>query len=615
MARIQPGTSKLFSFLIITFSVSFQPLYAQWTDVASSLGVTVGTVSKDGGVAWADFNNDGFLDLLANTNNTTQDTRLFFWNSGTSSFQDNTTTHAAALLANRTERSVMAGDIDNDGDIDFMRSSFGLIEVYRNDGAGASPAYSFTLIQSIVAASFTPNGINNEGLAWIDFDGDGDLDIFVENHQYGLDIFINNGTGTFTHTTPDTSSRGFPTGTGNAEGDYTVTADLDNNGHVDLIARRENTSSAIDEVDIWINNGDGTFTPNNDVNLEGDNSSKGGVAVADFDNDGDFDYAWTNNGPNLSSNTVEIVEQTGLNSLSFSLPTVTITSGDDGTLTALPVNQNIEGIAISDVNNDGKIDIFLARNTGPSYLLINNTSGQGDFNFIHDNSGVPTTSINPINVNADGEGLAFGDYDNDGDMDFYLNINSGNNQLWQNNIIASPTNFVKVVPKIDLGSGLTRPAIGATVTVSDGCDLFSGIQEVSGGIGHGSQNDSRLHFGLPNGPGQLYKIEVSFVRPNGGSRTVVTKYVTPSALTNQTLTVLDTDPSDANREPTAVDDNVSTDENTLVTIDVQANDSDPMGETLTTAILTSPSNGTAVLNGDDIDYTPDVGFFGTETFT
>ena len=119
--------------------------------------------------------------------------------------------------------------------------------------------------------------------------------------------------------------------------------------------------------------------------------------------------------------------------------------------------------------------------------------GAGDFTFIHDNSGVSNTSINPINVNADGEGLAFADYDNEGDMDFYLNINGGANQLWQNNIIATPTNYLKVVPKLDLGGSVSVPAIGATMIVSNGCEIFSGIQEVSGGVGHGSQNDSRLH--------------------------------------------------------------------------------------------------------------------------
>ena len=525
--------------------------------------------------------------------------------------RDVTATNAPALLSNTTERSVMAGDIDGDGDLDFMRSAFNLIEVYRNNGPTANP--TFTVSQSIVAGFFSPSGMNNEGLSWMDFDGDGDLDVFMENHQYGMDILQNDGTGTFTHYTPNGTPRGFPT-TGTS-GDYSVTADLNNDGHVDILARRQGTNNSTNEIDIFINNGDGTFSENNTTNLETVNGAKGGVAVGDFDNDGDFDYVWTNNGSSVASNEVAVVEQSGLNSLNFSQATVTITSGDDGTLTSMPINQNIEGVAVADVNNDGKIDIFLAAASGPSYLLLNNTTGQGDFSFIHDNSGVANTSVNPINVNGDGEGLAFADYDNDGDMDFYLNVNGGANQLWQNSIVATPTNYLKVAPKIDLGAGVSIPALGATVLVSNGCSVFSGIQEVSSGVGHGSQNDSKLHAGLPDGPNRLYRVEVGFVKPNGGSRATVVKYVTPSALVNQTLTILDTDSSDPDRDPNAVDDAASTSENTLVTIPVLSNDSDPMGENLTLAIGTSPSNGTASINGTSIDYTPNPGFFGVETFT
>ena len=597
--------------LCITLIFYSIELVAQFTNVA--VAPINKAVAKDGGIAWGDLNGDGFLDIIMNTNdgnNTNGHTRIFLSNSATT-WTDITNANAPTLLGSITERSVMIGDIDNDGDLDFMRSTASRIEIYTNNGPPANP--TFTRTQLIQAGFFSPSGMNNEGLAWMDYDGDGDLDVFMENHQFGMDILQNDGTGTFTHYTPNGTPRGFPT-TG-ATGDYSATADLDNDGHVDIIARREGTSNVTNQIDIFTNNGDGTFSENNTVNLQTVNGAKGGVAVGDFDNDGDFDYIWTNNGNSTAANVVTIVEQDNVGSLSFSLPSVTVTSGDDGTLTAMPVNQNIEGVSVADVNNDGKIDIFLAAASGTSYLLLNNTTGQGDFNFIHDNSGVANTSINPINVNADGEGLGFADYDNDGDMDFYLNINNGANQLWRNGITGSPTNYVKVVPEINLGSGNTRPAIGATVIVSDGCEIFGGLQEVSGGVGHGSQNDSRLHIGLPNGPANLYKVEVGFVRPNGGGRTVITKYVTPNALTNQTLTVLDTDASDATREPTAVNDNASTSENTLVSIPVLSNDSDPNSESLTPAIETTPGNGSAVINGNNIDYTPNLGFFGTETFT
>ncbi len=270
------------------------------------------------------------------------------------------------------------------------------------------------------------------------------------------------------------------------------------------------------------------------------------------------------------------------------------------------------------MNNDGKVDIFLASDGAPNYLLINTTSG-GTFSFNHQNSG--------INLGADGEGCAFGDYDNDGDLDLYVNIRNGNNQLWENDL-GGNTDYLKVEPLIDLGGGLTRSAIGATVVVDQqGCTALRFIQEVSGGVGHGSQNDNRLHFGLPSGANQLYKITVSFVRPNGGARTIVEKYVTPSALTNQTLQVLDTDASDPDAHPTPADDNFNVARNSSNnSLDVLANDTDPNGEDLTISLLSGTTtqggtvsvndNGTPVDPTDDfIDYTPVIGFSGVDNFT
>ena len=599
---------------LLTILVSLNSYGQSFTEVAAARNAQIGTGSKDGGQAWADLNQDGFLDLIVNTSNTTNRTRLLFWNSGTNQYDDVTATHAPALLLNTCERSALSGDFDNDGDIDFMRSRASRLEIYENLGSGAVPAYSFSLKQVVDPGWFTglgtQTGMNNEGLAWMDFDGDGDLDVYMEDHQYGQDILENDGTGVFTHYTPNSNPRGFPT-TG-ASGDYSVTADLDDNGDVDIVARREGTSNVLNQLDIFMNDSDGTFSSNSSLNLDTRNSFKGGVAVADFDNDGDFDYFWTNNGTSSANVTHVIAEQTGLNSGNFTLATVTILPAP--TWTGL----QIEGIAMGDVNNDGKIDVFLASDSGPGYLLINTTTG-GTFSFSHQNSG--------INLAGDGEGSAFGDYDNDGDLDLYVNIRNGNNQLWENDL-GGNTDYLKVEPLVDLGGGLTRSATGATVVMElRGCTDLKFIQEVSGGVGHGSQNDPRLHFGLPSGPNSQYKITVSFVRPNGGARTIVEKYVTPSALPNQTIQILDSDTSDPNAHPTANNDNFTVARNSSNNpLDVLDNDTDPNAENLTISLLsgTSAQGGTITVNDngspadptdDFVDYTPPASFSGVDNFT
>lgn len=514
---------------IVCLSSSYAQL--SFTNEAVSKNLHIGAVAKDGGFTWADFNNDGFKDLLINTNSNSSYSRLLY-NDGAPGFTytDVTLSKAPALLSNITERSAIAGDIDNDGDIDFARNTASLVEVYTNNGA---PNFAFTLSQSFDAAYFTgagtQTGINSEGMGLIDFDGDGDLDLFIEDHQYGVDLMINNGSGVFSHYTTDASPRGF--GTTGTSGDYSLVGDLNNDGYVDILARRQGTANNNTQADIFINNGNGTFSANYTANLDARNTNKGGVAIGDFDRDGDLDYFWTDNGSSGSGNNCFLAEQTGTNSGVFVLASVTVT----GSSTSLPSAGLIDGVTMGDLNHDGRQDIFLTANSGPSILLINTSTGAGSFSFDHNNYG--------INVNANGEGCEFVDFDNDGDLDLYINIDGGNNQLWVNGL--NDTRYVDVVPVVDLGGGLIRSAIGATVIIKD-CsgNRISPIMEVNGGSGHGTQASTTLHFGLPAGALTVYYAEVSFVRPNGGIRTVVTKQIFLGLLPNQKITIANTEPSD-----------------------------------------------------------------------
>ncbi len=115
-----------------------------FTEVGSTLGLDL-PGSKDGGLAWGDFNNDGLYDVIVNTNDNSYKSRLYFANNsgGNIVFNDVTSTHAAGLLNSITERQALAADFNNDGYVDIIRNFNTRIEIYFNKGASASPAYSF----------------------------------------------------------------------------------------------------------------------------------------------------------------------------------------------------------------------------------------------------------------------------------------------------------------------------------------------------------------------------------------------------------------------------------------------------------------------------------------
>ncbi|MBT8222958.1 MAG: VCBS repeat-containing protein, partial [Eudoraea sp.] len=411
----------------------------------------------------------------------------------------------------------------------------------------------------------------------------------------------NDGNGFFTHVTRKADSPLPPYNVGNpatwplglvqdaTDGDYGSATDFNDDGWVDVVVRKR------DQVDLFTNLG-GTFQNGVDID-QALNSNKGAVAFYDFDNDGDFDLFWTENGNN------QIHRNNG-----------------DGTWTPLgagtgiPVNfaGQIEGLACGDVDNDGDIDIFLT-GSSTSKLYYN----QGGMTFVDSGS--------TFNAAA-GEGCTFIDVDQDGDLDLYTN-RTGNNRLYINNLgFFQRFNhlYIDIIEDRDafgLVNTEERFGVGATSKILD-CDgnVISGTREVNGGYGHGTQGPGRIHFGLPSGPLVPIVVEVAFPRTSGG-RVVVRQQLRPIDYFNGSINLLDIFTDSANQPPTAQNDYITTVQDSPVTFDPLVDngagaDSDPEGEPMEVISISGATNGTAVLNGDGtITYTPDPGFSGGDQFT
>jgi len=595
--------SVIFTISITLFSL--QSFAQTWTDVTATAPYAALQLNgaKDGGHSWCDFDLDGDLDVLVNLN---ANSRLLENNAGV--YTDVTPTLTNGMNS-AFGRSAVWGDVNADGYPDFMRntSSPGIeLRIQHpgsgvfGDGLGGTTPFTFTAGANSSTNTHISDGVNTEGIGFFDYDQDGDLDIYTDNHNHGIDILENDGNGNFTHVTP---GNGVILGLNqtSTDGDYGTVADFNNDGFVDIVVRKRNQN------DFFQNNG-GTFINGADL-AQASNGNKGAASLYDFDNDGDLDLFWTENGLN------QIFENQAGTFVPLSEATTGIFDNASGGLGNY--SGQVEGLACADVDNDGDIDIFLAANEG--YLWLNN---------YNDGAGTPMTfTLSPQSfpINGNGEGCTFVDVDDDGDLDLYINSSTGNNHLYQNDLVANANNFLFVDVLENrafagfaglMGAGNERYATGALVQLVD-CDnnVISGLREVNGGNGHGTQDVRRVHFGLPQGANVPVIVEVFYpAHTTGGTRISFRQEVLPSSLGvgGARIQVIYPVPPTNNAPIGQPDDFTINGSTTSVTFNPQANngngiDLDPDGDPMVLASIVGngPSSGTVTINSNtSITYTP-----------
>ena len=482
--------------------------YVKFTDITKDVGIQFrdenGESSKKyfieplgRGLALFDYDNDGDLDLylvngrdLPGVQSLAPQKNVLYRNDN-GRFVD--VTALASVGDSGYGMGCCTGDYNNDGYIDLYVTNFGVNLLYRNNGDG-------TFSDVTDQAGVEGNQLSS-GCAFIDYDVDGDLDLYVVNYvqfdtnenpictRKGIQtyctpetldaeadiLYRNNGDSTFTDVTKKAGITSSP-----GKGLGVVCGDIDNDGDVDIFVANDTTPNQL-----YLNNGNATFTENAlfaGVALSEDGRAFSGMGVnfGDYDNDSFMDIIITNFQDQVN-NLYQNAQNGFFNDVSF-------TSGiGEKSLPYLAW-----GVDFVDFNNDGWQDIFVANgHLDDNIAKIDPVGTYEQPNQIYWNNQDNSFNVSQILMSPQSSrGSAFGDIDNDGDVDIVIaNIKDTPNVL--RNDGGNSQNWITI--KL-IGSHCSRDAFGARVTLTTG--ELTQIREVKSGSGYLCQNDTRLHFGL-----------------------------------------------------------------------------------------------------------------------